>query len=422
MKIKKSYNVFDITRTDCRYCKSNDLTCFMDLGFHPPSNSFILKSQIKREVKYPLRLFICNKCSLVQLLDVVPGELIFDDYLYLSSTSKALKNHYKELVNRLIKRFSLKSNDLVIDIGCNDGVLLRGYKNTKVSSLGVEPSNVADIAIKNGYKVINDFFTPNIAREILKDFGMPKIITATNVFVHVDDMDNFIKSFKILTGEGSVIVIEVSYLIDLIDKNIFDTVYHEHLCYLSLTPLVKYLKKFKLEVFDVERLSFGASGPAIRVFIQELNGKEKISNNVSKMLKSEQNWGVNNLEKYNEFKHKVETIKNTVNDIISEKKKIGIKIGGYGAPAKGNTLLNYFNLNEKLIDCIADTNPLKQGKVTPGSHIPVVSERSFLEKKFDFALLLTWNYLDFFLKNSDYIKDGGKFIVPIPKPTIKPSK
>ncbi|MBC8226049.1 MAG: methyltransferase domain-containing protein [Gammaproteobacteria bacterium] len=355
---------------------------------------------------------------MVQLTDVVPATSIFDEYLYLSSASKALRNHFKDLVGYVSERFHLNKEDVVVDVGCNDGILLNEYSDGEIVRIGVEPSKVAEIARKSGLIVIEDFFTRDVARNICNKYGHPKIITATNVFVHVDNMDEFIGSFEVLLEDEGVLIIEASYLIDLIDKVIFDTIYHEHLCYLSLTPLVKFLESYDIEVFDVTRLNFGASGPSIRVFMQKKGGKEQISDNVQSTLEMEKEWGVGNIETYRLFHSKVETLKKKLLGVIEEIIADGSTIAGYGAPAKGNTLLNFLGITQHHIKFVAETNEIKQGMLTPGSHLPIVSEEELLRLMPEYSLLLAWNYLDFFIDNSEYYKKGGKFIVPIPDPRI----
>lgn len=404
----------------CRYCGSNQLTRFLSLGKQPPSNSFIRSDQIINETAYPLDVYFCGNCYLVQLLDVVPAEIIFDDYAYLSSTSKALINHYQELTQLLTNEFKLKSGDVVVDIGSNDGILLQGYKKKGIVRLGVEPSNVAEIAIAAGFDIFRSFFNAETAEAIIKKYGRAKLVTATNVFAHVDDISSFVKGLPILLEDDGVFVIEVPYLIDLIDQTLFDTIYHEHLCYLSITPMTKFFEKFDLEIFSIERIPFGASGPAIRVFVQKKNGKRKIDKSVALIIRKEKKWGVDKIEKYLGYGEKVEKVKKDVLDLIKKIKSTGAHIGGFGAPAKGNTLLNFFELTPQTIEYIADNNTIKQGLMTPGTHIPVISDEEFLKRLPEYALLLSWNYLDFFFKKSDYIKKGGKFIVPLPKPRIIP--
>ena len=262
-------------RDDCRYCGSNDLEIFCRLGAHAPSNSFIDEDEIKSEKKFPLNLSICKNCFLVQLQDVVSGKIIFSDYHYLSSSSKALVRHFEAMASEITTNFEIKDEDVIVDIGCNDGILLDAYNNRNLKLIGIEPSSVSKIAREKGYKIYNEFFTNKLADNIKNDIGKAKIITATNVFAHVDDMHSLVEGVSNLLIEDGIFIVEVSYLIDLINNNLFDTVYHEHLCYLSLTPLVPFLKRYDLEVFNVQRKEVGASGPSV-TFIKKLIQKKNI--------------------------------------------------------------------------------------------------------------------------------------------------
>jgi len=289
-----------------------------------------------------------------------------------------------------------------------------------LNRIGVEPSKVVEIVRESGLKVVNEFFSPETARHIVDVHGAAKVITATNVFAHVDNIGNFVEGVQLLLDNSGVFIIEAPYLIDMIDQILFDTIYHEHLCYLSLTPIIPFLARYNLEVFDVERVNFGASGPAIRVFVQKKPGMQNASDSVESMLEQESQWRIGKIDRYMGYAGKVESIRSEVLGIINGLKKTNVQIGGYGAPAKGNTLLNYFNITTEQVGYIAETNELKQGLLAPGSHIPIVSEELFLERMPEYALLLSWNYLDFFLEKSEYIQKGGRFIVPMPDPRIIP--
>lgn len=407
-------------RKNCRYCGSTELTMFCDLGEHAPSNSFIDKEEIKFEKLFPLQLSVCNQCSLVQLQDVVSGENIFKDYHYLSSSSKALVNHFSDMANDISKRFDLKSGDLVVDIGCNDGIALNSYNIEGLNLLGVEPSNVADIAKNKGFNIIKSFFNIETSKEIVRNYGLAKIISATNVFAHIDDMHSFMEGIPHLLDNDGIFIIEVSYLLDLIDNKLFDTVYHEHLCYLNLTAVIPFIEKFGLEVFDIKRKKVGASGPSITFFIKKKESEIAVLDVVGLTKEKEAKWGVNKLEKFNQFDDNIKKLKEETLKLINKLKLNGNSIGGFGAPAKGNTLLTYYGLSSNDIKFIADNTKLKYGKYTPGSHIPIINDDEFIELGFDYALLLSWNYKDFFINNSEYIKQGGKFIVPFPEPSLLP--
>ena len=404
-------------RKTCRYCLSKNLKQLISLGDQPPSNSFISPKKIKKEKKFPLELYICRNCYLVQLLDVVSGKKIFDKYSYLSSSSKALVNHFNKFAFNLEKKFKLSSKDVVVDIGCNDGILLDAY-NLKFQKIGVEPSDVYKIAKNKGYKIYNNFFNIDIANKIKDKHGSAKIITATNVFAHIDNMHSFLNGINNLLDKEGVFIVEVSYLLDLIDQNLFDTIYHEHLCYISLYSLKKFLAGFKLEIFHTERKKVGASGPSITFFIKKKNSNRKILSSVKRLSMYEKKWGVNKLKNYVSFEKRVISNKIKTLKIIKKLKKDGNKIFCFGAPAKGNTLLNFYKLNSKSIDFVSDNSKTKQGKYTPGSNIKIVSDNFILKKNYKYALLLSWNYKDFFIKNSKFIKKGGKFIIPLPNPKI----
>lgn len=404
----------------CRYCGSERLVQFLSLGEQPPSNSFLKPDQIVLEQRYPLDVYWCEECCLVQLLDVVPAEAIFDDYAYLSSTSGALRRHYAGMAATLSERCGLKAGDVVADIGCNDGILLNEYADPELVKVGVEPSQVGTIAAAAGHHVFKAFFSTDTAEKIVAAHGRAKLVTATNVYAHVDDIAGFTRGIPALLDDDGVFVIEAPYLVDLIDQGFFDTIYHEHLCYLALSPMVPFLDGIGLRVCDVERVPFGASGPAFRVFVCRKESSQPTADAVGQMLADEKEWGIGEATNYLRYAERVNAIKDTVLQLLYRLKREGARIGGYGAPAKGNTLLNYFGLTTDVIDCIAETNEKKQGALTPGSHIPIVSEEEFLERMPEYALLLTWNYLDFFLEKSGYIKQGGRFVVPLPVPRIAP--
>lgn len=410
----------DIRETiTCRYCGSGSLLALLSLGDQPPSNSFLSERDLASERRYPLDVLLCRDCFLMQLGHVLSPRLIFGNYLYLSSTSAALQQHYRHLVRELTQRFHLGPGDLVVDVGCNDGSLLREW-DSGLTRVGIEPSQVADIARQSGLDVIQTYFDASVAERILSDHGNAALITATNVFPHVDAIDGFTSGLRSLLGSGGVLVIEASYLPDLIDQCLFDTIYHEHLAYLSLTSLVPFLARHGMHIIDAQRVAIGASGPAIRIFIGAADSVRPVADSVQRLLGDEERWGVRRVETYLAFADRVLRARARLLAFIADLRAGGARIGGYGAPAKGNTLLNYLGLGPDSISMIAETNPLKLGLLTPGTHIPIVSEDRFLEEMPDYALLLTWNYVDYFLEHSDYIRRGGRFIVPLPEPTVRP--
>ena len=327
------------------------------------------------------------------------------------------------MVKNIIQKFKPKKNDFIIDIGCNDGITLDLYQKNKYSLLGIEPSSAYFYAKNKNLNVIKKFFNFKLSQKIKKKSGAAKIITATNVFAHNHDINDFTKGIKnLLDKERGVFVVEFPYIKDMLKKLYFDTIYHEHLSYFAITPLKFLFQNHGLKIFDYEKTLIGASGPALRIYVSHVDSKYRISNKINKILNAEKKWGVKKIKIYKKFSNDVKKLKIELLKII---KKTLIKnklIGAYGAPAKGNTLLNYLGLNTKQIFAIADNSVTKINHYAPGSNIKVISDKEFLKNDCKYALLLAWNYADFFLKNSKFILNNGKFILPLPKPKIIPNE
>ena len=407
-------------RSDCRICGSTNLGAYLDLGDQPPSNAFIPAEAISQEQAFPLKVYLCQDCGLSQLIHIVSAQSIFDDYVYLSSTSKALCAHYQGMVDSALSKFELSDDSLIVDIGCNDGIMLNCYPKDKFQLLGVEPSSAGDFARKAGFKVIDKFFDATLGADIKAEYKGASIITATNVFAHVDDIHSFTAGIIELLAPEGVFIIEFPYLGDMLEDLYFDTIYHEHLCYFALTPVVRLLGDHNLRAFRVERTDLGASGPALRLFVCRELSSFNVEPSISELIDAETSWGVKETKRYKKFGMDVANIKEKILEFIDDFLSQGKKLGGFGAPAKGNTLLNYLGLNETSLTFVAENNDLKIGQVTPGSHIPIVGDQEFLESEISHALLLSWNYAEFFIKNSAFVKDGGKFIIPFPSPHIAP--
>lgn len=406
--------------TSCRICGDKALVEYLDLGDQPPSNSFIDPGQTTDEQSFPLKVALCRTCGLSQLSDVVSAADIFDDYLYLASTSKALCDHYAGLVAAALERFGFADGSLMVDIGCNDGIMLKGYPDDRFELLGVEPSSAGAYAREAGFEVDAAFFDRDTGERLRDSHGPASIITATNVFAHVDDIQSFASGIQALLADDGVYISEFPYLGDMLEQCYFDTIYHEHLSYLALTPLTRLFADTGLRAFRVERTDVGASGPALRLFVCRTDAPHQTDDTVADMLADEKSWGVTELPRYKEFADRVAAVKEELLTRIAELKEGGHIVGAYCAPAKGNTLLNYLGLTADDIVAVSDNNDLKIGKLTPGTHITVVNDQEFLESGVDYALLLAWNYADFFLANAEYVKQGGKFIVPLPEPVIRP--
>jgi len=298
--------------------------------------------------------------------------------------------------------------------------MLNRYPKNQFQLLGVEPSSAGEFARKAGFNVIDQFFNASLGAEIKSEHKGASIITATNVFAHVDDIHSFTSGIHELLAKDGIFIIEFPYLGDMLERLYFDTIYHEHLCYFALTPLLRLFDDNNLRAFRVERMEMGASGPALRLFVCRQSATFEVESSISELLDEETSWGVKKTEHYEQFGKDVANIKQKILGFVDELSHQGNKLGGFGAPAKGNTLLNYLRLNETNLKLVAENNDLKIGKVTPGSHIPIVNDQEFLVSGISHAILLSWNYADFFLQNSPFIAQGGKFIIPFPKPIIRP--
>ena len=385
----------------------------------PLANNFLREEQLSSpEFIAPLGIVFCANCGLVQLTHVVSPEIMFRDYVYIPSTSKTMINHFAGLAKKIVEKFNLSEDSLVVDIGSNDGTLLKFFKTHKVQVLGIEPAtNIAKLAEANGIETINDFFSRRTALEIVNGRERARVVTGTNVFAHVNDLDDFLKGIDILLEDHGIFIIEVPYLPDLLEKIEFDTIYHEHLSYFSIKPLVTLFKKFKMEIFDVERI--GIHGGSIRVFIKRASTPNPISESVTNLLALEQERRLDSIETYLAFAAKVTSIKERLIELLKRLKSEGKRIIGYGAAAKGNMLLNYCKIGTDIIDYIVDSIPYKQGRYTPGMHIPVVPEERIMQDKPDYALILAWNFAEeIMVKQQKYEELGGRFIIPVPNPQI----
>ena len=403
----------------CRICFSKKLTSYFDLGKQPFSNSFLNYKNLKNEKKFPLKITLCKNCGLSQLSIIPNTKFIFSKYDYLSSASKALSNHYKKLVEKLVRNYDVLSADSVLDIGCNDGILLNHYPKNFKNVIGVEPSDASKYIKQKRIKLIKNFFNYKVSKDYLKKYSKPKIITITNVLAQISNLNEFVKGLKNIMSRESLVVIEFPYLLHMVDKGLFDLIYHEHLSYFALTPLQFLFKKYDIKIVNFEKLNLGASGPAIRLFLAKSSSIYQSSNKVAKQIMHEKIWGIKKLKKYNYFKIKAEAKIRKIRKIIYSKYNQGFKIGCFTASSKGNTLLNCLSLNKKVLRFASENNKKKIGKYTPGTHIKIISDRSFNKKKIDYAILLSWNYKKFFVSKSEFIKEGGKFIIPFPIPHIR---
>lgn len=391
----------------------------LDLGEQPPSDAFVenIKS-ISQEIKFPLRLGLCNDCFFVQLLDIVDKELLFKHYPYMTSASKPIVEHFKKYANEIYNDYLISKNEpTVLEIASNDGSMLLEFKKLGTKVIGIEPAeNIAKIANESGILTKNSFFSSALAKEISKTENI-SVVVANNVVAHVGDLHDFMEGIKILIKENGIFVFEVPYLNDLLQKLEFDTIYHEHLSYFALSPIINLVHQFGLEVFDIKKQS--VHGGTIRVFITK-KGNILQKNSVQKFLDEEHQYGLDKILTYEKFAQNVIDLKSDLIESIVKLKKEKKSLIGYGASAKGTVLLNYCNIDHTILDFIVDTTPLKQGKLTPGTHIPILSPNAMESKgDGDLVLLLIWNYKDAILEKEKLFRSrGGKFLIPIPKPEI----
>ncbi|MDX2470476.1 MAG: class I SAM-dependent methyltransferase [SAR324 cluster bacterium] len=403
----------------CRLCHSDDLFGFLDLGYHPPSDQFLKPEQLDEPVTYyPLRLVRCNECSFVQLDHVVDPKILYqNDYPYMSSTTEAGRKHFDEFSGKIVEKFDLQSDDLVIDVGSNVGVLLGGFKNRGIKVLGIDPApNIVKIAEQNGIRTIVDFFGHQCGDHVVEKFGKAKIITASNVFAHIDDLHSVMEDVKTVLEDDGVFIIEAPYLQHLIDNLEYDTIYHEHLSYLSLSPLKPFFEKLGYEIFDIDLITI--HGGSLRVYIAK-KGQHKIQPIVGELLQKETDSKIHETATLQKFAQDVAKNRETLLSLIRDLKKQGKKIAAVSAPAKGMTLLNYCGLSREDLLFATEKCELKVGRFTPGGNLLVKTDRALIDSDIDYAILLSWNFKDEIIKNlSFYSENGGKFIIPIPTPTI----
>jgi 2-polyprenyl-3-methyl-5-hydroxy-6-metoxy-1,4-benzoquinol methylase len=401
----------------CRFCRSHLEHTFVDLGVSPLANSFIKEKELnKMEPFYPLHTYVCDQCFLVQLEEFESAENIFKEYAYFSSFSDSWLDHAKNYVNGAIDKFNLGPHSNVIEIASNDGYLLQYFKEKNIPVLGVEPAlNVALKAIEKGIPTRTEFFGVAFARQLVGEGLKGDLIIANNVLAHVPDLHDFVGGMKRLLHPQGVITVEFPHVLNLICQNQFDTIYHEHFSYFSLLTVQKIFKAHNLEVFDVEEIP--THGGSLRIFVKHQEDQSKaIDANVGKLIEKEKSHLLHQLEVYEKFSDMVKETKIQILDFFIQAKKAGKTIVGYGAPAKGNTLLNYCGIGKELLPYTVDKNPFKQGLYLPGTHIPVKSPDKIPETKPDYVFILPWNVKKEIMEQMSIIRKwGGQFVVAIPK-------
>lgn len=408
--------MFHLVR-QCRSCGSRELAPVLDLGLQPLANAYRKPDDTSEEARYPLALVRCRGCSLVQLTGTVPPKLMFDTYHYFSSYSTTMVDSMRLLAGRLTQQLGLTTDDLVVEVASNDGYLLRHYAELGVPVLGVEPAkNVAAVARENGVPTLVEYFTQALGSELAGSGRAASVIHANNVMAHVPEINDFVAGLATALRPDGVAVVETPYLVRFVDDREFDTVYHEHVFYYSLTAMTPLVERHGLTVADVEQIQ--VHGGSLRLFLQHAGHTS--SSRVEELLQSEQDRGVMTDQYYTGFAERVEALKTEVTDLIRRLRAKGSTIAAYGAAAKGTVLLNHFGLDYRSIDFVADRSVHKQGLLMPGVAIPVLAAEELERRRPDYTLLLAWNFADEILSQQErYRAAGGRFIVPVPAISLR---
>jgi SAM-dependent methyltransferase len=406
-----------IKQFNCRFCGTKLEHTFVDLGMSPLCESYITADHLNEmEPFYPLHVYVCEKCFLVQLQEFVAREHIFSDYAYFSSYSDSWLAHAKKYTRQMIERFSINQNSLVIELASNDGYLLQYFVENHIPVLGVEPAaNVAAVAIQKDVPTLVKFFGREVALELAATGKQADLLLGNNVLAQVPDLNDFVGGMKILLKPDGVITMEFPHLQRLMEQNQFDTIYHEHFSYFSLLTTEKIFAAHGLTLFDVEELP--SHGGSLRVYARHSEDDSKpIGRRVTELRDREESLGYTRLETYSRFADQVKETKRKLLEFLIHAKRNGKKIAGYGAPGKGNTLLNYCAIRTDFLDYTVDRNPYKHGRFLPGTHVPIFSPERIRETRPDYLLILPWNLKDEIMQQNAFIREwGGKFVVPIPE-------
>ncbi len=412
-------------RETCRLCGSDSLTQVLSLTPTPPANAFVAAEALDApQACFPLDVFFCEDCGHVQLLDVVDPALLFENYVYVSGTSPVFVKHFEDYAGEVVRRFvtgpaGALAGSLAIDIGSNDGTLLAAFKGLGLSVLGIDPAReIAADATARGIETRAAFFDSTLARQLADERGRARVITANNVFAHADDLGDIVIGIADLLATDGVFVFEVSYLVDVYEQTLFDTIYHEHLAYHSVKPLQRFFAATGLRLFAAERV--GSHGGSLRGFVGHADGPWQDDGSVAALVEKEQTLGLDKAETLVAFAEKIDALKAELGEVLAAIKAKGGTIAAFGAPAKATTLMYHFGFGPEIVDFIVDDSPLKQGLYSPGMHIPVLPSSTLYERNPDATIILAWNFAEPIIANhAAYQKAGGQFIIPLPSLEIR---
>lgn len=404
----------NFVRYTCRLCHSRKLILALSLTPTPLADEYKTHENIdKAQLIYPVELYLCRKCGHVQLGEVIPAEIIYREYIYETVSSLGLVKHFGEYSSDVISQINPPKGSLIIDIGSNDGTLLRAFKNHGMNVLGIDPARgIAAAATKSGIETLPEFFTHKLVRKIKSKYGQAKIITANNLFANIDNLDEFTLGVKELLTPNGVFIFESFYMLDLMKNMVFDFIYHEHLSYFAVKPLQAYFKRQGMELINVQHVP--TKGGSLRYTVQLINGPRKVSSSVTKQISLETEFGIHKVTAFRFFAKRIARVKKELHHLLLKLKKKGKTIAGYGASATTTTLLYHFALADK-IDFIIDDYPRKQNTFSPGCHIPVLPPSAINKRRPDYILILAWRYFQQIVKkNQEFLKSGGQFIIPLP--------
>ena len=405
---------------DCRFCATKLKYSLVDLGMSPLCESYVSQDQLNQmEPFYPLHVFVCHNCFLVQLDEFVSPERIFSEYAYFSSYSDSWLAHAKKYTDDISERLNLNDRSLVVELASNDGYLLQYFVQKNIPVLGIEPAaNIAAVAEKKGVRTLVEFFGTDLAGKLAAQERLADLVVGNNVLAQVPDLNDFVGGVKLILKPRGVVTMEFPHLMDLMRENQFDTIYHEHFSYFSLTTTRKIFERHGMTLFDVEKLT--THGGSLRIYARHSEDpSRKVSGRLTELLGMEEEAGITSMETYSDFEENVKRTKRKLLKLLISAKADGCTIVGYGAPGKGNTLLNYCGIRTDMLDFTVDRNPYKQGKFLPGTHIPIFHPDKIRDARPDYVLILPWNFKDEIVEQLSFIREwGGKFIVPIPEAVV----